>query len=363
MSIVSDDFETGTGHFVPWYGSPTVTHSTADAHTGTGSLSIVPGSSFYGVTQSTFNGYGGITAGQQYTASIWHKARVGTIGQHVMQVEWLDNTNTQISSVDTTFTPGASWAQVTATLTAPAGAVRINLGLLSNGTGDTATEWLADDFDISVAGGASLTGDVASTSTFGVSVAATRGANADAALIQTTGVTATARVDAATSGTIATALTVTTDATRTVHPDAALTSTVGTTIDATRGAVADQAATSTLAVTSAAALNAAASHAATSTLDVVATAAADLHATHTMPSTLTITIDADVTSPMAPVARGSWYGLLAIVRESAQTHSVYSRMRPVHCPQDGTVLINHPRAGGILHCQFCGYEPGGMDHP
>jgi hypothetical protein len=233
MSIVSDDFETDTGHFVAWYGSPTITHSTADAHTGTGSLSIVPGAAFYGVTQSTFNGYGGITAGQQYTSSIWVKARVGTVGQHVMQVQWLDNANAQISSVDTTFTPGASWAQVTRTLTAPAGAVRINLGLLANGTGDVATEWLADDFDISAAG-ASLTGDVTATSTLGVSIVATRTAGVDEALGVTLGSTVTAVRTAGVDAALTQTFGVTAAATRTAGVDAALAQTFGVTATAVR---------------------------------------------------------------------------------------------------------------------------------
>jgi hypothetical protein len=67
-------------------------------------------------------------------------------------------------------------------------------------------------------------------------------------------------------------------------------------------------------------------------------------------------------APAAAVT-GSWYGLLAIAREARQTDALYRAMRPVNCPQDGTLLITHPRAQAILHCPFCGYEPTGMDHP
>ena len=59
---------------------------------------------------------------------------------------------------------------------------------------------------------------------------------------------------------------------------------------------------------------------------------------------------------------GSWYGLLALVREARQTTAQWTAMRPTHCPQDGTLLITSPR-GGQLHCTFCSYEPTGMDHP
>lgn len=61
--------------------------------------------------------------------------------------------------------------------------------------------------------------------------------------------------------------------------------------------------------------------------------------------------------------QGSWYGLLAIVREARQTDALYRNMRPVYCPIDGTILTPHPRASAILHCQYCSFEPTGMDHP
>jgi hypothetical protein len=59
---------------------------------------------------------------------------------------------------------------------------------------------------------------------------------------------------------------------------------------------------------------------------------------------------------------GSWYGLLAIVREARQTDALYRSMRPVYCPNDGTVLVPHPRTGR-LHCVFDSYEPTSQDHP
>ena len=61
--------------------------------------------------------------------------------------------------------------------------------------------------------------------------------------------------------------------------------------------------------------------------------------------------------------QGSWYGLLAITREARQTDALYRNMRPWECPYDGTILMPHPRASGILHCVFCSYEVTGMDHP
>lgn len=60
---------------------------------------------------------------------------------------------------------------------------------------------------------------------------------------------------------------------------------------------------------------------------------------------------------------GSWYGLLAIVREQRDTTRTYVSMRPIHCPIDGTLLVNHPRSQSILRCPFCSYEPTGQDHP
>jgi hypothetical protein len=60
---------------------------------------------------------------------------------------------------------------------------------------------------------------------------------------------------------------------------------------------------------------------------------------------------------------GGWYGLLAILAEQRRTTATYVAMRPTHCPHDGTLLVTHPRAQAILRCQFCGFEPTGMDHP
>lgn len=66
----------------------------------------------------------------------------------------------------------------------------------------------------------------------------------------------------------------------------------------------------------------------------------------------------------APSATGgSLYTLVGIYREAQEVTSRYVGMRPVHCPRDGIVLSQHPRAQQILRCPFCGYEPTGMDHP
>lgn len=55
--------------------------------------------------------------------------------------------------------------------------------------------------------------------------------------------------------------------------------------------------------------------------------------------------------------RGSWYGLLSILREGAELYRQERERDPVACPNDGEPLQQGP--DGELFCSFDGWRPGG----
>lgn len=126
MAIVaSETYEGGsTGAEVVWF-SCTTANSTAQAHTGSGSLlcatTATDGS---GVQLNNFP-YFAVAASSSYDFSIWYIQTAGTMPTVAWNIHWYDSGGAPISSALVSMPNATSWTQASGTFTSPVGAVTV----------------------------------------------------------------------------------------------------------------------------------------------------------------------------------------------------------------------------------------------
>ena len=139
--VTNPNFEVGT---TGWVGrnAATIARSTAQSYIGTASLQITTSASVNnGATASPATA---ITVGNTYTLSAYVRTNTGTLTNCLAMIIWLNSGGTEVSRVTGTFTTlTTSWARLTATGTAPVGAVTAELSVIRN-TAGAGSIWFAD---------------------------------------------------------------------------------------------------------------------------------------------------------------------------------------------------------------------------
>jgi hypothetical protein len=139
--VTNPNFEVGT---TGWVGrnAATIARSTAQSYIGTASLQITTSASVNnGATASPATA---ITVGNTYTLSAYVRTNTGTLTNCYAMIIWFNSGGTEVSRVTGTFTTlTTSWARLTATGTAPVGAVTAELSVIRN-TAGAGSIWFAD---------------------------------------------------------------------------------------------------------------------------------------------------------------------------------------------------------------------------
>ena len=149
-------FETTPVNYNNWYGT-TVSQSTAQAHSGSGSLQAVTNATYWAVTD-VWPGTVPVTAGTVYTISAWTKAGTRTANV-ALEVNWLNSSGTNLGRVGVASGTNSLtvWTALSGTATAPAGAVTASIDVAAGSTSGE-THWI-DDITVTTAGNGS-TGSV-----------------------------------------------------------------------------------------------------------------------------------------------------------------------------------------------------------
>jgi hypothetical protein len=139
--VINPNFEVDT---TGWVGrnAATIARSTSQFYSGTASLQITTSASVNnGATALPATA---ITVGNTYTLSAYVRTNTGTLTNCLAMIIWLNSGGTEVSRVTGTFTTlTTSWARLTATGTAPVGAVTAELSVIRN-TAGAGSIWFAD---------------------------------------------------------------------------------------------------------------------------------------------------------------------------------------------------------------------------
>ena len=137
--------EGSAGKWVPWFSSA-VSRSTDQAHGGTASLKVDITAAFgWGVTQSNWPGFAA-TPGNKHL-SFWGIAPSGSGLSATMYVTWRDAGGTTLQTDVLTLPLGASWAEASANILAPAGTAKVGVDVTNSSGGAGNTVYL-DDFTV-----------------------------------------------------------------------------------------------------------------------------------------------------------------------------------------------------------------------
>lgn len=121
--VAQNGFELGPDQ--AWYSS-SVESARGSAHTGVGALKVsTTGAWGSGVQTSNWPGYAGIVAGAQYDASVWYREDTATMPTVTWTLRWTDDNGNQLGTNALSLPRSTTWAQASATVTAPAGATHL----------------------------------------------------------------------------------------------------------------------------------------------------------------------------------------------------------------------------------------------
>jgi hypothetical protein len=137
--------EASIGQWVPWFSSA-VSQTSAQAHTGTGSLQVNVTAPFgWGVTLKNYP-YFPITSGPK-TISFWGMAGSGNGLAATMHVVWHSASGAALQSDNVSLALSGSWQHGSAVETAPAGTATVEVDLL-NSTGVAGNVMYFDDIEV-----------------------------------------------------------------------------------------------------------------------------------------------------------------------------------------------------------------------
>ena len=142
--ITNPNFEVDTS---TWFSrnSATIARTTAQSYSGSASLQIT-------TSASVNNGAGitpniSVTAGLSYVFSAYAKASTGTLSDCFCSIIWRNSGGAEVSRITGNFTTiNTSWSRLTASGTAPVGAVTAELFIVRNTTGAAGLVWFVDAF-------------------------------------------------------------------------------------------------------------------------------------------------------------------------------------------------------------------------